>query len=526
MKITENHFWYGILFLVLITSFLINLNITLTTPIVFGDEGFYASRGEWILHHLEIPKYYHIQGHSEAYRSFFLRPPLYLFLVSSMFAIGGEILVKALNPLIGLLCGLTIFLLGKKIYSLKVGVLSTLFLSIIPSFITYSILLYVEIFAVLLTSMSILFIYKGFVEGKKIFFILSGILAGFAGITELGSLLIPIVFLLIFYIYKKNLVKNFSITLFAFLIILTPVYMIHNFLILGNPGIPIVSNYFPTQEILKELPNLEIGKLLTPTEVGIGTGATILNMGLLNYIQFAYALVPFIFVLIGFSYLILRRKRKDLTVLIWLVVFGGILFYITRGGRAEDAARNMLYITAPLAIMAGYGSYKIYNFLKKYGKSAGMVFAILFIFILFVFGVFSIYTKAESLRPVKQFSSAFFKGCDWIRRNTPEDSLLLTLWGHRAEYACKRDAIYVGAPGGTEMILSGNDTSYEIMKKHGVDYIYIQKFSIRPGKEKESYPWVFVKYVENSEHFEKAYEYPENCMNTNEQDCVVVYKVL
>ncbi len=525
MEITENHFWYGILAIIIVSFLLINLNVTLTTPIVFGDEGFYASRGEWILNHLEIPKYYLIQSQSDAYRAFFLRPPLYIFLVSSMFA-GGEIFVKALNPIIGTLGCLVVFFLGKRMYSLKAGVLSALFLSIIPSFITYSVLLYVEVFAVLLSSLSILFIYRGFKEKRKLFFVLAGILSGFAAITDVGSLVLPAVFLLILLLYKKNWLKNFLLLLVAFLIVLTPVYLIHNFLVLGNPGMPFIENYFPKQEILKQLPNLSVGKMLSPTEVGLGTGATILNMGLLNFIQFAYALVPFIFAVIGFSYLIMRRNKKDWTILIWFFVLGGILFYVSRGATAESAARNMLYITVPFAMMAGLASDRIYNFLKGYGENTGKIIAIIFIFMLVLFGIFSTHAKAESLRPIKEFSSAFFKGCDWIRRNTPKDSLLLTLWQHRAEYACKRDSIYAGDPGGKEILLSGNDTSYEIMKTHGVDYIYIQKFSIRPGKEKESYPWVFVKYIQNSDHFKKVYEYPDNCMSTNEQDCVVVYKVL
>jgi len=525
MKITENHFWYGILTLIIISFLLINLNVTLTTPIVFGDEGFYASRGEWILNHLEIPKYYHIQSHSEAYRAFFLRPPLYIFLVSSMFT-GGEIFVKALNPIIGVLGCLVVFFLGKRFYSLKVGVLSALFLSIIPSFITYSVLLYVEVFAVLLSSLSVLFIYRGFKEKRNLFFVLAGILAGFAAITDIGSIALPVVFLLFFLLYKKKWLKTFLLLLVAFLITISPVYIIHNYLLLGNPGIPLTENYFPSQEILKKLPNLSVGKMLSPTEVGQGTGATILNMGLLNYIQFAYALTPFIFAIIGLSYLIMRRNKKDWTVLTWFFILGGILFYASRGTTAESAARNMLYITAPFAIMAGLSSERIYKFLKSYGENTGKIIAILFVFMLVLFGVFSIHTKAESLRPIKEFSPAFFKGCDWIRRNTPEGSLLLTLWQHRAEYACKRDTIYASDPGGNEILLSGNDTSYEIMKTHGVDYIYIQKFSIKPGREKESYPWVFVKYIKNSDHFEKVYEYPDNCMSTNEQDCVVVYKVL
>ncbi|MCD6478159.1 MAG: glycosyltransferase family 39 protein [Candidatus Aenigmarchaeota archaeon] len=527
MEMRENHFWYGVLVFVLLTSLIINLNLTLTTPTVFGDEGFYMSRGEWISQHLTIPKYYYIHIPSpKAYRPYFLRPPFYMFLLASIFPIGGELLVKTLNPIISMLVCLVAFFIGKRLYSVRVGVLGAFSLALIPSFITYSTLFYPEVFGTLLSLSSILFTYRGIRENRKLLILLGGTMAGLGGITEVGSLALPVLFFFIFLLYKRNWLKNFTLSLIAFLIMLTPVYGIHNYLMFGNPGLPIINRYFPSYDLLQKLPNYSVGKIVSPVEMGIGTGATIFNMGLLNYIQFAYGLVTFIFFSIGFSYLLLKRNKKNITVLLWLLVWGFILFYVTRSGRAEDAARNMIYTTVPFGLMSGIGIERTYKFLKGYGKDAGKVIALLFIFIIVIFGIFSIHTKAESLRPVKQFSSAFFKGCDWIRRNTPEDSLMLTLWQHRAEYACKRDTIYVSEPGGKDMVFLGNDTSYKIMKKMGVNYIYIQKFSIRPGKESESYPWIFVKYIRSSDHFKKVYEYPDNCMNTNEQDCVIVYKVL
>lgn len=529
MEITEKHFWYGLLALILIVSLAINLNVAVSTPIVFGDEGFYASRGEWILHHLEIPKYYHIQGHSEAYRDLFIRQLEPFFLVGSFFALGGEFLVKAMNPILSLLTCLVVFLLVKRMYSLKAGVLSVLFLSMIPSFITYTIFLYAEAFAVLLVTSSILLFYRGLKEDRKILLIFGGILSGFAAIEEAGSIIMPLVFLFIFVLYRKNWLKNFLLVLCAFFIIAFPLYGYRNFLVFGNPGIPVLGHFFdfPSgREILKNIPQTSVGELKSPQQVGIGTGATILKMGILNYIQFAYALGPFIFALIGLSYLFFWRKKKDLMILIWFFTFLVLSYFAISGGRAEDAARAMIYITVPTGIMGGLSSDRIYDFLKGYGENTGKVIAVLFIFVLLCFGLFSIQTKAESLRPIKQFSPAFFKGCDWIRRNTPEDSLLVNLWGHRAEYACKRDSIYATSPGGKAMLLDGNDTSYEIMKAHGASYVYIQKFSIQPGNQMVSYPWVFVKYVMNSDHFKKVYEYPSNCMSSNIQDCVVVYKVL
>ncbi|MCD6367945.1 MAG: glycosyltransferase family 39 protein [Candidatus Aenigmarchaeota archaeon] len=530
MKITERHFWYGVLFTVLIISLIINLNVTLKEPLVFGDEGWWASKGEWILHHLTIPKYNRVFSPSPAFKSFFLEQPLLMFLLSSCFAIGGETLVKAINPILGTLLALVTFLFVRRVYSLRAAVLSAVFLSMIPSFITYEVLLYAEVFAILLATTSIYLLYRAMKEDDRryLFLILSGILSGMAAITEVSSVAMPIVFLGLLLLYRKGWLKNFLITTIVFIIVITPLYGIHNYLMLGNPGLPkedLIGN-FPREKVLKKIPELDVGAPKSPQELGIGTGATILKMGIINYIQFAYGLGVFIFASIGLSYLLYKRNRKNLMIMYWFFIILVLTFYANAGGRAEDAARNMLYTVVPFAIIAGIGAEKIYEFLKGYGESSGKVVAVIFVFILLCFSLFSIHAKAESLRPIKEFSPAFFKGCDWIRRNTPSDALLVNLWGHRAEYACKRDSVYWNAPGGDTMLLVGNDTSYQIMKDLGVDYVYIQKFSISPGKERVSYPWVFVKYVRNSNHFKKVYEYPENCMSSNIQDCVVVYKVL
>ena len=63
-------------------------------------------------------------------------------------------------------------------------------------------------------------------------------------------------------------------------------------------------------------------------------------------------------------------------------------------------------------------------------------------------------------------------------------------------------------------------------EENDMKYIYLQKFSIAFEKTAEVYPVEFVRYIENSDKFEKVYEYPENCMTSQENDCVVVYKIL
>jgi 4-amino-4-deoxy-L-arabinose transferase-like glycosyltransferase len=521
IKIKKDVIWPVLLIFILLITLIINLRVTMTTNLIFGDEGFYASRGEWIAENLIYPKYYYIQSKSEAFELLFTSPPMFFFLVAVCFKLGGELLVKVLMPSLNILVALVLFFLVKKLYSTKAGFFAVIFLVVIPSFITYSVLLYPEVLAILFLTTSIFFLFRGLNEKRNLYLGLAGILGGLAAITEIGSMLAPALFLLIFTIYRKGFFKNSLITIGIFLVMITPTYIIHNLIYVGNPGIPGLPWSFPRMEMLKEIPEVDAGHLRSPVEEGRGTGATIMAMGILNYIQFAYS-VPILGIsLIGLVYLFLKRKKREMLVLAWFFLFLIMSFYFTKGGRAEDAARAMLYITPPLALFAGIALCKTYNDIKDNASSI----APLLVLVLVLWSLTAANTKAQSLAPIKVFSTSFFQGCDWIRENTPEGSLLLTLWQHRAEYACKHDTVYAGAPGGTMMILGG-DQGYDIMKLHGVDYIYINKFSIRPGRELESFPLEFVRYVDRSDNFELVYETTPGCLTSNIQDCSLVYKVL
>jgi hypothetical protein len=187
------------------------------------------------------------------------------------------------------------------------------------------------------------------------------------------------------------------------------------------------------------------------------------------------------------------------------------------GSRAEDVARNTLGMVPFVAIIAGIYLESIYSFLKKYSKYLGFVFVVFIIFL----SLGSIYPKLQNLKPVKAFSSYFFEACDFVKENTAEDALLMTIWDHGTIYNCQRRAISFGyLSDSPDIALSNNLTLVlERLEAHEITHIFIQKFSMSRKAVSSKYPTSFVEFMdEHPEQFEKIYENGptvSDCVNQN-----------
>ncbi|MFB6216447.1 MAG: hypothetical protein ABEJ72_05715, partial [Candidatus Aenigmatarchaeota archaeon] len=73
-----------------------------------------------------------------------------------------------------------------------------------------------------------------------------------------------------------------------------------------------------------------------------------------------------------------------------------------------------------------------------------------------------------------------------------------------------------------DAIVASNKSTYRTFKAYGVDYLYLQKFSIKQGNKQVSYPLDFVRYVISSPNYRPVYSYPQNCLsNQRVRDCVL-----
>ncbi|MFB6088891.1 MAG: glycosyltransferase family 39 protein [Candidatus Aenigmatarchaeota archaeon] len=537
IKYKKKQLWYVLLFAVVITSLVINLSVSLTEPLVFGDEGYYAARGEYIAENLEIPKYRELYGHSEVFDSYMIREPNIFFTLSSFFLLAGEMGMKFFTPFISLVSSLLVFLLARKLHSVRAGFFSALFYLVLPAITTYSIFLYREHLALMFLLASVYILYKYFENEDNKLLYTSGFLFGFSILSEPVALFAIPLYLVILSIYKVGwrdwLREVIIISLLSFVVI-SPWMLVHNYSQTGNFGfkvnmaldkIPGINVNFEKQVFRKDLIEKETAGLKGASEVGKGTHGFLYEYGVLSYIQFAYSLPIFIFAILGLSYYFTDMKKKYWILILWafLLFFGP---FLTARMNVETLSRNTLLVTAPIAILGGTFISKLFEYFENF-ETTGKIISISLLIILLVWSLFAVYTKAGSIRSIKHFSNSFFKGCDWIRENTEEDALVYTLWGHRADYHCKRSTLSNNDPGMEDAIVSADNYTYRVFKEHGIDYLYIQKFSIKQGREATSYPLSFIQYIERDPHYKKVYSNPNNCLySRNQNDCVVVYEFL
>lgn len=534
LKYGSRVFPYIFLFIIVASSLAINLNVTINNPLIFGDEGYYAGYGELVAKHAELPRYLHVG--SDAIKMVFQDAPLSFVFIGSFFSVAGEPLVKMMGPLLAALSAVMVFLIARR-YSNIAGAGASLFLLAMPSFITYTILLYNHLLATFFLLASIMFLQKHFEKNDDRHLIVCSILGGLALLTHQIMILFPAFLIVAFFINNRD-AKKLLIPLGIFAIIFFSRYMLYNYAVTGYPGIPVLDNVFaklgtPKGSVfnVKELqpdPSL-------PSLGGIdnsGVNQNIFRMNFINYIEFAYSIRVFLVALLGISYLYVSRGKWDKTILAWIAVIGGLIMYgagVT-SLTAESAGRALLFIVPAIAISAGVALSSIYESVKTssmyigaryrmFGYMMGGIgLAIIAAFFIVTFlpnG--QAYTKAASLAPIKQFAPGFFKACDWINENTPEDSYIMTVWESRAFYACKRSAAWGELPDQNAILFSGDQRSVEHLKLHGIDYVFVQKFSISTDRKGETFPQEFVSFLENKkEFFEKVYE--------NEDE--LVYKVL
>ncbi|MEM5782105.1 MAG: glycosyltransferase family 39 protein [Candidatus Aenigmatarchaeota archaeon] len=525
-----------IIFLLMISLAVLalNLQVSLNSPIVFGDEGFHSRLAQWIAEKREYPIYFDKIEGSEALASGYARPPLWNLLEASLFLIFGfhEIIIKLFTPFLAFLTGISTYLLVKKLSNSRIALFSSIISVTVPSFVTYSVLFYTDI---LFTFYSSLFFFTFLLFKKtnsKKYLLLSGIFASLATLTKAPGYAYYLFFLLAFlydFIKKRNFfenIKNYLVLILILLIISAGLY-IRNYHYYSNPicySIPHI-NIFPMENC--SLDKFEEKYTFTSRAEMTGTEQSVYSIGIVSYLDFAYGSLAFVFLSFAIGIFVLYEERNEIFpyIALFFLVFLAI-FYISTG-RAEDTARYTLAWVPSIALISSIFFEKIYNFLSLYHKYLGLIIFILVILISF----YNLNNKLEVMGLVKQFSPSFFEACEWVKQNpdkVPKDAILMTIWNHRAIYNCQRNSHGIIAD-----IALSKDLNYtlEVAKKLGITHIFIQKFSIDLQNRHlgERYDAEFVQFLEaNPEHFEKIYENGpslQDCFTRGYCDGNIIYKI-
>ncbi len=489
----------------LLFIYILYLSVTIPRPIIFGDEGFHAATSKWMREEAAYPKWYPLFYNTENSKGGFMRPPLLYFIFSGAALLGwNEFIVKLLIPLFSILAAGIIYLWMRDFLSHIAALFAALMFLVIPSQVTYSVLLYSDGLFLLMTVLTLFFFYKFIKTEKLLFLTLTSIFAAFAILTKAsGPVLLLFMFTYGFFVdNKKMYLKKLAFAFILILLMLTP-WFIRNLMLYGSPfcdNFPFISKLFPTTGCNISPPGSAELSIAERT-AQVGTEVDLLRLGILNFFAFAYGNPLTILLIAGGLALIFINRDKFNSLLLAFFIASLALFYFA-GGRAEDAARYVLPIVIPISMISALYIDKITQFKSRYMKYLGFIIVIIFAFLVVQPGL----AKISTMGAVKQFSPAFIEANQWIATNTPKDAVIFSLWTAATVYHSERSAVWSVAKLADILIANSDEKVLPVLREYGIDYILVAKFSISQQAYQQAYPLQFVNYLESSSHYKNVYE--------------------
>ncbi len=523
MNIAPRYFDYMALALIFIFGALYLL-VSINAPIVFGDEGYYGTAARWMAKNLIIPEFFpHFE--TEIYHErFSVSKPLFFLYETFGYFFGGETLVKILIVLPAVVGALLVYIIGKKYFGPPAGLAASVFFLLTPSLVTYGVLGYVDALFVMLVLAALYFGLLAFEKGDKRSLLTAGVFTGLAVLTKNSALFL----LLFFFLYEifidgmKN--KKYFIAIILISIIVVAPWLLRNQILFESPCYwKIYSDELCGPKFDTEVPKISELKFEGRTEEA-GTEVSFFKFGFLHYTRFAYGwALPFLFFL-GLALAIERKGLYDKIFL--LLLLSALPLFAFSTWRTEDTARYMLPLNIPMVLISGAFVGALFSAVEKKHILIGVVVLMLFVGFAWVYGNEKLTTMVpvkhfisgaiidgcnhgelnlfKCLDNIKQFKHGVFDACDWVKKNTPEDSVLFATYGSQIRYQCERRLAL--ARDAEEVMLGNENISYEHLKLNGINYVFVINGLITPQKLQENYPESFVKMMENSTMFKKVFD--------------------
>lgn len=523
------------------------LQVSFSTPISFGDEGFHTRMAQWIGQNVEYPVWTPFTQ-SLAGKAGFDRPPFWNILEAGFFWLFGfsEVIPRLLTPFVSVLGGLALYLGAKRFYGERVGFLAGVLLATFPSVVTYALIFYTQLLTIFFMSMFIVTLAMAMSTGRKLHMLAAGAFGALAFLTNVvGAAAYIVVAVFLSYELLKGgrpleLVRKYWLAVLL-MALLPSTLLIRNYASYGTPlcySFPILSNVFSTAGCNVNTNVFTAQYSYAGRTVQTGTESSVFSIGVVSYLDFAYGNVWLIIIAFAGGLMFLTTpiskawsegvtlpqiEPMDFMSLAMIAIYA---FLFLSGGitaRAEDTARYSLIWAPIIALVAACFLNESYLFLKKYQKYLALV---VFAAVLYL-GWTVAAAKIAAMYQVKQFSPLFFEACDWIKANTPQDLVISTVWTYRTAYSCQRNVVASLA----DMALSNNVTHIlEVTKAVGITHIFVQKFSLSDQSLSESYPISYVRLLEaNPDHFKKVYENGpslEQCIQQGGCDGNIVYEIV
>ena len=156
------------------------------------------------------------------------RAPLLPYSISILYLLKVDFLIDFLMPFVGALSVVLIYLIGKKLFSERVGIYSAILMCFIPLHVIYSAKILTDVFFTFFILLAILFFWKGFEEKNNKYKLFFGIFLGLSILARYNGLwFIPIFGLYLLIRYRLNLFKDkyFWFSFLLFILVLIPLFI-------------------------------------------------------------------------------------------------------------------------------------------------------------------------------------------------------------------------------------------------------------------------------------------------------------
>ncbi len=410
-----------IIVLILIFAFLVRLKYLNFSQPLWWDEAEYLS----------IAKHW---AFGIPFEVSLIRPYLFPFFVAGLFKIGfGEGILRIIEILISLAGVYLTFLIGRKLFSAKVGLIAAFIMSFFYLNLFYTARILVGMPSMVLSLLTIYLFWEGYVNKKSHYYIWAmGAVIGLNYLLRFPSALTAIGILLYLLLTERlRFLKNKHLWIAAGICVALMIpYFIYFYVTFDKiPIIEGVTYGFGHGELrfgyyLSIMPTILQSKIPFLTN-----NLPFLHLFLLLFI---YGFGSMIFNLfLGYDLLGKDKKLKKFVLLLFWIVLPYAFFSMIQ--QAED--RYLFYIYPAMFIVISYALVNLANYFKKYHKFAPHAI----IGLVLLFGMITHLQFADALIKSKEQSYIQLKQTgEWIKANSnPEDKVIscaqpqLTHYGER-----------------------------------------------------------------------------------------------
>lgn len=287
---------------------------------VSGDACWHLASARFIATHNKVPLFEGL-GRLQP----FWAPPLFHFAAALLYKIFSiislnfaEISLKLVSPIFGTLTVIVAYIIARKLFDEKIVFYSMIFLNFVPVFLDYSIFGYTDSTTAFF---SVLAIYL-MLNDK---YILSSVSLGFAILSKYNAVFVlPMLLYLAYKISNNKRERNIRMLVVFFLpLLISSVWLLRNFILLGNPFWPYLNGIFGGVDIGISFNTLNFKSLLSFNSYsraylelfGVPNGNIALisfyNVPFIKYLLFIWAIGTLIFIYPFIMGFFCKGKNKD-----------------------------------------------------------------------------------------------------------------------------------------------------------------------------------------------------------------------